>query len=128
MCGRSFIQGLLISLGILLTLSAPTTRAQIVFSDGIFNDNDWSIFANGTNGANQSTTQFPSGGNPNEFRLMQHFLPPMSSILVFHTKNGATYTPQTQGPIAALNYSEDQMEQNPPFVGAAIGATGGLAV
>ena len=107
----------------LVVLAAATARGQITFTDGTFQNGDWTkSVINSTNGATDSVAQVSAGGNPGAYRFMEHDLPPSSSISVFHSMNVATYTPKTEGPIVALNYSEDQIEFNPPFPGATIGA------
>lgn len=92
-----------------------------------FNPGDWtaSVIAV-TGGATQSNQQLGGGGNPAAHRMMTHTFPGPSQIAVFHQFVGAIYNPATQGEILSLDYAEDHIEFNPPFGGAAIGASPAL--
>src|ERR1700730_10330616 len=107
----------------LFVLITPSSHGQIIFSDGTFQNGDWTkSVISSTGGATDSVSQVSAGGNPGAYRFIEHDLPPSSSIVVFHSMNLATYSPKTEGPIVALNYSEDEIQFNPPFAGATIGA------
>jgi len=65
----------------------------------------------------------PDGGFPGGYRRMEHILPGVtggSSVTVFHLFD-EVYDP-ADGAISHFNYSEDQIQFDPPFPTAAIGA------
>lgn len=87
----------------------PLVAAQpIVFSDGTFNDADWSIdrvTATGT-AATPTGVQVSSGGNPGEFRRAGHnsF---NRQLVTWHMRSGATYVPAVSGALASIDFSVD---------------------
>lgn len=104
------------------SLSFPVHAAQII-ADDTFSSSNWTLTVFGASGgATQSSAQLQSGGNPGEYRQMVHTMPNASSISVLHLYNAVDYDPSTQGAIASIDYSEDRIELNPPFGGAAVGA------
>lgn len=112
---------------ILLPVAAPT-HAQIVVSDPNFAASDWSatVYFTSGGGATHGESAPGSGGNPGAFRSMTHAIPPSSSFGVLHEFLPYTYSPSVSGPLDSLTYSEDRVEFNPPFAGAAIGANPAL--
>ena len=95
----------------------------LTIADGNFDPANWTTTTIATTGgASHSVSQPATGGNPGVYRLMVHSLPGLSSIVVAHQFTGASYDPSVQGAISRLDYSEDQIEIDPPFAGAAIGA------
>jgi hypothetical protein len=103
-----------------LMVTRPT-RAAITFNDVVFNPVDWSdtVLARDP-GATETVQQDTVGGNPGAFRHMMHQLPPSTAIDVFHEFLPASYNPAATGAITRIDYSEDQIEFNPPFAGAKI--------
>lgn len=94
-----------------------------MIADTTFLNADWqSTVLWSQNGTTAIGGQFTSGGNPDSYRLMSHSMPHESAIGVHHVYVGESYNPQTQGAIAWIDYSEDRIEFNPPFWGAAVGA------
>src|SRR5215831_5747758 len=106
----------------LLAFAAGKAFADATFFDGTFSPADWSATIVSTDGATHSVSQSTTGGNPGEYRFMQHVLPSGRSIGVVHQYLAGVYDPSTSGAIDALDYREDRIEFNPPFPGAAIGA------
>ncbi len=111
---------------------AGAAQAATIFSDGIFNNSDWTLttFNNATGvGSTASAFQVLTGGNPNEFREIQHQLlvsnPGNGAIFTFHMNNNDFYTPSSQGAISYIDYSEDDIN----FVNQAGNGQGsGLAI
>jgi hypothetical protein len=102
--------------GVVAVLSlAGAAPASTVFTDGIFNNADWSLTtitnpagAGSTVGANQIAT----GGNPNQYRIVFHTLQitaPNSLVVGVHMNALSFYNPSTQGAISTINYSEDSI-------------------
>lgn len=108
---------------VLLAVMAFGARADVTFVDGTFSAADWTIptFL-ATNGATQTTTQSGIGGNPSAYRKTQHTMPGNSSITVLHIYQAGPYNPATDGPIYAIDYDEDRIQESPPFPGAFITA------
>jgi hypothetical protein len=127
MCRYSFCVVL-----VALTALAGAAQAATVFSDGVFNNSDWTmtLITNATGvGSTAQAFQVNSGGNPNEYRAVDHQLvvsPPYNGgIFTFHMNNTAFYTPSTQGAISYIDYSEDDIN----FVNqAGDGQASGLAI
>jgi hypothetical protein len=107
----------------LAALAASSAHADVTMSDGEFTPANWTTtIAAFTPGASQSTTRSTIGGNPAAYRLTLHTLPGNSSITTAHVYQGASYTPSVDGPIYALDYDEDQIQETPPFPGSFITA------
>jgi len=96
---------------------AGSSQAATNYFDGIFNNSDWSLTvltnATGT-GSTAQGFQVNAGGNPNEFREVRHQLnvtgsPFNGAVFSFHLNNNAFYTPNTQGAISYIDYSEDDI-------------------
>lgn len=70
-----------------------------------------------------ASTRPTTKGNPGGYMEMQHVLPGNSSISVHHILQ-QPYDPGIMGnAITRIEYSEDEIEMNAPFTGAAIGTT-----
>jgi len=106
---QKLIAGFLTFVGV-LGLTICTYAAPINFTDGIFNDTDWSssiIFENGTQSASFTAYQVTAGGNPGEYRALNQHYGGNGNIITSHLFNGATYIPMNQGAVASLNFSFD---------------------
>jgi len=100
----------------------------VLFSDGNFLDADWSATVFYTsNGATETASQDLAGGNGGSWRHMTHTMPPApgggTSVLVFHQYAGGLYDPGLSGAITSIDYSEDQLQLNPPAPGAGVVAS-----
>lgn len=117
---RFFFSGTLAVFCLMVSATAATT----VISDTDFLLSDWSATAIFTgNGGSHTVSQSLTGGNPGAYRFMTHTMNAgVAHVDVFHEFLGASYDPSVQGGFGALDYQEDQIQFNPPFVGAAIGA------
>src|SRR6185312_5074480 len=103
-----------IGLGTLLVFAARCP-ADTVFSDGTFNNADWSVVSEGIgNGGTASGSQATSGGNPGDYRqvsLTVNSAPggsqPYSVEIAAHLNSTAIYAPAVQGAIGSLDISQD---------------------
>lgn len=87
-----------------------------------FGTGDFDVTPVAMNGATQTSTRENTGGNPDFWQRMEHNMTASSQISVFHLGDGISYDPsEGGGAISHLNYSEDHLQFDPPFVGAAIG-------
>jgi len=92
---------------------AALRAGMVFFSDGTFNDSDWTlVIKTSGNGGTVSASQYTSGGNPGAYRRIENTVNAGSKsspsvVYGFHIRSGATYDPSTQGPIAYIDYSED---------------------
>jgi hypothetical protein len=106
--------------------TAQVNVMPVVFED-VFDDEEppetrWTkIVAAATGGATDSLSNSASGGESGGFRYMEHRFPDAGHINVRHFYTGGTYDPGTQGAIDSITYSEDRIQFDPPFSGAAIG-------
>ncbi len=94
--------------------ASAATAGTVVYEDSTFNDADWSFrFIDFGFVEIQIPTdrQFLAGGNPDAYREIHIKIPPSISdrwgLFGVYSKAGATYEPSTQGPIEAIQYSED---------------------
>lgn len=119
-----------------LGLSAGAAQAAVSYFDGVFNNADWGLVvltnATGT-GSTASGTQVPTGGNPNEFRRVQHTLnvtgsPFNGAVFSFHINTNATYNPAISGAITSIDYSEDDINFIPETVVPGNGQGSGLLI
>ncbi len=101
----------------------PEGTARILSDDFEGGTDRWSTVTSGTNGATDIVSI--QGG----YRRMQHVLPGTTDgegnptqITVVHLFEGGTWDPAVDGALSHINYSEDRIEQDPPFDGAAVGA------
>jgi hypothetical protein len=97
-------------LALFVLLAAAPAFAQVTFQDDTFNNADWDItpvFTSG-NGGSGSATQMGGGGNPGSYRSVTHSMGSNpAKLYLFHRRAGATYDPQTQGPIQGITFSFD---------------------
>jgi Divergent InlB B-repeat domain len=94
----------------------------VVIQDDFSSDAGWTTSLTANNGnVTQAVAVQASGGIPGGYRRMQHIFTGASLMAVFHAYGAVTYNPSTQGVIDHINYSEDQIVIDPPFVGAAVG-------
>lgn len=87
--------------------------ANVQFFDSTFNDTDWQseAIASG-NGGTIVVQQRNATGDVGSFRTITNTVHSASkgvnsNVMGLHWQVGATYDPQTQGAITAINYSED---------------------
>ena len=107
----------------LAALAASSAHADVTMSDGEFTVVNWTLtIVAATNGATQSTVRSTIGGNPDAYRRTVHVMTANSSITTAHVYQGASYDPAVDGPIYALDYDEDQIQETPPFPGSFITA------
>lgn len=92
-----------------------------VILDTEFLDSDWSALPFFNNGGAVTQVRNVLGGNPDAYRFLTHDLPPSSSLSVFHRYEAGSYDPSTEGAIGGISVSLDDIEFEPPFVGAAVG-------
>ena len=103
-------------------VTATTCSNPVVIQDQFDSDAGWTATATTSGGSpTQSVTFQAAGGNPGGYRQMQHVFAGASAIAVYHSYGTTTYNPGTQGAIDHINYTEDQIELNPPSPGAAVG-------
>ncbi len=107
--------------------AAPAGPVRVLFDDFEGGDNWTATVERTTNGSQQSAT-LAGGGNPGGQRRMTHVMPGTedgednpTQISVLHIFTGGGWDPATAGPLAHIDYAEDQIEYDPPFDGAAIG-------
>jgi hypothetical protein len=94
----------------------------VVIQDDFSTDAGWTTSLTANNGnVTQAVAVQAAGGTPGGYRRMQHIFTGASLMAVFHAYGAVTYNPATQGAIDHINYSEDQIVIDPPFVGAAVG-------
>lgn len=92
----------LVSLG----CSADPTWADVTFSDNVFNDVDWDLTVFTNNSGTQTASQ------QGTFRLIVDRIPDALSPdtagvnVGIHMRSGAVYTPQDDGPIGSIDYSQ----------------------
>ncbi len=81
------------------------------FYDGTFNDSDWETFEFNSSGVlgDYESSQQVSGGNPEEFMLTSTNWQGTAQVSRYEQRTGAVYTPQTQGAIDSISYSEDNV-------------------
>jgi len=101
-----------------LLFAAVNSHAQngppVIFSDGTFDDADWSVvtFATGP-GSSVEAGQSLADGNPAPGRRVRNILGPASSpsevsnVYIAHLSSKAVYDPSTQGPIRTLDFLVD---------------------
>ena len=107
------------SLSTLILTTAVGAVPPVEFSDGGFQDADWTVVTSSFEGTSNTplpggsatgARQDPSGSNA--FRAITHVVPPAPSPTTFaavwsaHFRSGATYDPGVQGPIGSIDYSE----------------------
>jgi hypothetical protein len=97
------------SLIAICVLAASWASAQVIFTDGTFNNSDWSLsyFATGTGSATQS--QVLTGGNPGAYMNVV-ITSNNDYVLASSYMNAAQYNPQTQGAITDVSESFDNIQ------------------
>lgn len=105
---RTLIHSALILLALSM-LVMPAQAAPVAFSDGTFNDTDWGESVIKEEGPPVSFTvnQDDPGGNPDEYRWLQHSYGGPGSIITAHLRNGAIYDPAIEGAILNVVFSFD---------------------
>ena len=112
---------------ILLLAGLATIRASANanFVDATFANSSWttSKIADTTAGAAATVSAFQnlSGGNPGAYREVDETCKSPGGMFVAHFLGGAIYSPKSEGPIAAVSFSCDFIEFNPPSAGAQVG-------
>jgi hypothetical protein len=109
----------------------PLARAgTVVFTDGTFDDADWSVevfFLEG-NGGTFTAQQIEAGGLPDSYReigLTVNEGSTLSGIALFSRCKNATYDPAVYGAIAEISYHEDSRCLD---TSEACGQRGGIAL
>ncbi|MEQ9455521.1 MAG: hypothetical protein RLN76_13130 [Phycisphaeraceae bacterium] len=98
-----------------LSVLALPSQAATIFSDGVFNNGDWTASTvTNAGGAGSTTSEFQvlTGGSPNEYREIHTNLNASvagGAVLSLNLRNAATYNPNTQGAISTIDYSEDSL-------------------
>jgi hypothetical protein len=98
--------------GIICACSLALHAGPVTFSDGTFADADWQlVLETYSGGGTVVASQQSAGGNPGQYRYITNTVygPGGSSVLGFHEKTTAVYSPQTQGAIDSISYSEDSI-------------------
>lgn len=94
-------------------LAAAGSAHAVIFFDGVFPNANWSATTmTNLSGTGSTVTAFQNltGGNPNEWREVQHTLSVGSGtgeLVGVHLEVSSFYTPSSQGAITSINYSED---------------------
>ncbi len=108
--------------------AAPVGPVRVLFDDFEGGDNWTATVSLTTNGSSQ-TAELAGGGNPGGQRRMTHTMPGTedgennpTQIAVVHMFTGGGWVPAVDGPLSHIDYAEDQVEYDPPFDGAAVGA------
>jgi hypothetical protein len=103
----------MIATAALSLLSVAGSANAVIFFDGVFAPSNWSVNTmtnlSGT-GSTVTPTQNLFGGNPNEWREVQHSLSVgtgTGELVGVHLEASSFYTPSSQGAISFINYSED---------------------
>lgn len=99
---------------ILLMTAAPFGTAIAVplasYSDGTFNDSDWTRYAEVTTGTpvyEETAVQSLTGGNPDAYRYMTHTWGNGTRVVISHFNLNAVYDPSVSGEIGYIEYSAD---------------------
>jgi hypothetical protein len=112
-----------------LAVSSAGTRAEVAFVDTTFAPAGWFVESvpgwpgqwQSNEGTSFTASQALTGGSGGAYRFMTHYVPAGRSIAVAYINLSATYNPAVHGAISEIDYREDFIEINPPFVGAEIG-------
>ena len=110
---------LLRSCALLLATGLPVAaRASIMFSDGTFDDGDWTLsiynFTTTTPGGGSSVaTRMPADGNPGDYRQVSITVysavgqASVNGIYSLNLRSTAVYDPQVHGAVASIDWSLD---------------------
>lgn len=110
------------------TLFYTPTLQTLFISDETFEMTDWSsTITDVTGGATHQAQDSASGGNPDDYRFMELFLPGVASIEVFHALQATSFSPTLQGSIVGVDFAEDLISLSRPFTGAAFASAPALA-
>jgi hypothetical protein len=101
------IQTMILAWGL---VGSPLFAGSVNFFDTTFNNGDWTVikFLDTTPGAIGSFTagQVITGGNPGSYRRIEQW-GENGQVALAHFRDGAVYTPATQGAITSLDFSFD---------------------
>src|SRR5689334_10455875 len=106
--------------GMVIVLVGPILADPVTFSDGTFNDADWSAteICCGV-GVSFAAGQVATGGNPGAYRQTDLVWSGPGAI-VTHLNHDAVYDPAVEGAITTLDYSFDNIELSNYGVGYAM--------
>ncbi len=113
-------------LGILFVIFLTSTANALTFSDGTFNNEDWTlnVITEG-NGGTVTASQQTSGGNTGSYRQTIDVMNPSpSSVRGYHLQKSAVYNPSLQGAIISIDGSRNSKM----FVGFGAGQDTGFAL
>jgi len=102
--------------GMVIVLVGPILADPVTFSDGTFNDADWTATEIcGCVEGSFVAQQVPTGGDPGAYRQTELIFPggisqPVGASVVAHLNDSAVYDPATQGAITSIDFSFDNME------------------
>jgi hypothetical protein len=105
-----FKQPRIVTAGIFLLTFAigASTAIAVTFSDGTFNDADWTsslqVLEGPFSSVSHTETQVASGGNPDAYRLNIREWGFGTRAAVYNLNSLAVYDPSTQGAIASVNF------------------------
>ena len=105
---------------------ASVGSGAITFSDGAFDNSDWTasvVYQDGPP-VSFSALQVSTNGNPAQYRSVDHTYGGNGSLVVGHLLDSATFDPGTQGAISSIFFSYDAIGFN--FGGSGAVAFGGL--
>ncbi len=100
----------IVSMLLFFSMIGNANSAQVVFTDGVFNDADRTLTTQTlVNGGTIEDFQSSTGGNPGEFRQIKTTVNAGggSGVWGFFNRSGAIYDPAVQGAIWTIDYSED---------------------
>jgi hypothetical protein len=93
-----------------MSIAAGAHADSITFSDGTFNTADWAlqtIVISGNSPTMVSATQQTTGGNPGDFRQIEHSFTGPTHFASISLYEVSTYNPSVSGAITSVNFSED---------------------
>lgn len=108
----------LLFMGTACALLAPLSALAITFSDGTFDDADWSgtVFTLGPTGGTASGSQILTGGNPDAYRQVQATVNSTAgtgqngSASLYSIYAPAVYDPASLGAITSIDFSIDTFQ------------------
>ncbi len=100
---------LLLATALSAFLCIPRASADAIYSDGLFDNADWSLtLSAGTTNGTAVALQSAVGGNPDNFRNVTHSVTSIPGLVqVFHTQSTFVYDPSVQGAIDSIAWSID---------------------
>ena len=98
--------------GCLGLISSTGVAQSVSFTDGAFNNVDWTVLSiDNDDGGTASGSQTVSGGNPGSYRRVVNNIPAnpgtKASVLGFHGQVNSIYDPSTILPIDTIDFSID---------------------